>query len=169
MDDAQDRLDTFLARFTPEVESLARGLIARMEARLPGATLMVYDNYNALAIGFAAVEKPSAAILSLAVYPRWVDLFFLLGAGLPDPDGILRGAGSRVRHVRLHAAEALDDPRIEALIAEAVARSEPPFDSSAGQRLVIRSVAAKQRPRRPRGSGSEAEAPDPPPARPETG
>ena len=34
--------------------------------------------------------------------PRWVTLCFLQGAGLPDPDGLLRGGGSRVRHVRLH-------------------------------------------------------------------
>jgi hypothetical protein len=163
MDDAQSQLDGFLAKFTPEVDSLAHALVARMRARLPGAAIIVYDNYNALAIGFGPTEKPSHAVLSLAVFPRWVTLCFLQGAGLPDPSGILRGDGSRVRHVRLHDSEALDDPPIEALIAEAVSRSEPPFDPAAGQRLVIKSISAKQRPRRPPGSGPEASAPAPPP------
>jgi hypothetical protein len=149
MDDAQRQLDGFLAKFTPEVDSLAHELLGRMRARLPGATIIVYDNYNALAIGFGPTGKPSHAILSLAVFPRWVTLCFLNGAGLPDPAGLLRGSGSRVRHVRLHEAEAMADPRIEALIAEAVARSEPPIDAAAEQRLVIKSVSAKQRPRRP--------------------
>lgn len=148
MDDAQRQLDGFLAKFTPEVDALAHDLIARMRTRLPGAAIIVYDNYNALAIGFGPTEKPSHSVLSLAVFPRWVTLCFLQGARLPDPHGILRGVGSRVRHVRLDEPEALDDPRIEALIAEAVARSEPPFDPDCEQRLVIKSVSAKQRPRR---------------------
>ncbi|HYJ82545.1 MAG TPA: DUF1801 domain-containing protein [Allosphingosinicella sp.] len=169
MDDAQSRLDDFLARFTPEVEALARHLIARMRDRLPGAAIIVYDNYNSLAIGFGPTEKPSHAVVSLAVFPRWVTLHFLDGVGLPDPHGILRGAGSRVRHVRLHDRNALDDARVEALIAEAVARSEPPFDTAAEQRLVIKSVSPKQRPRRPRGAASEASPPAPPPSPPGTG
>lgn len=169
MDDAQSRLDAFLAKFTPEVEALARALIDRMRARLPGAAILVYDNYNSLAIGFGPTEKASHAVLSLAVFPRWVTLHFLNGAGLPDPDGILLGAGSRVRHVRLHEPDALGDPRVEALIAEAVARSEPPFDTTAEQRLVIKAVLAKQRPRRPPGSGGEASPPGPPPEPPGTG
>lgn len=161
MDDAQSRLDSFLAKFTPEVDSLAHDLIARMRARLPGAAILVYDNYNSLAIGFGPTEKASHAILSLAVFPRWVTLHFLDGIGLPDPGGILRGKGSRVRHVRLHAPEALDDARMEALIAEAVARSEPPLDPTAEQRLIIKSVSAKQRPRRPSASAPEAATPAP--------
>lgn len=168
MDDAQRQLDVFLAKFTPEVESLARALIDRMRARLPGAAILVYDNYNSLAIGFGPDEKASHAVLSLAVFPRWVTLHFLQGVGLPDPDGILRGEGSRVRHVRLFEPDALDDPRIEALIAAALDRSEPPFDESAPQRLVVKAVLAKQRPRRPPGSGAEAEAPEPRPESPGT-
>jgi hypothetical protein len=148
VDDAQAQLDRFIDKYSPETASLARRLLVRMRARLPGATIMVYDNYNALAIGFGAVEKPSRAVLSLAVFPRHVTLCFLWGKGLSDPHGLLGGSGSRVRHVRLAGPDMLDDPRVKALIAEAVARSEPPFDSSAEQRLVVRSVSARQRPRR---------------------
>lgn len=169
MDDAQSQLDAFLAKFTPEVEALARALVGRMRARLPGAAIIVYDNYNSLAIGFGPTEKPSHAVLSLAVFPRWVTLHFLDGIGLPDPAGILRGEGSRVRHVQLHAADALDDPSIAALIAQAVSRSEPPFDPAADQRLVIKSISPRQRPRRPRGSDPATAAPAPPPERPGTG
>ena len=50
--DAQADLDTFIDKFTPEVAALARALLAKMKARVPGATIMVYDNYNALALGF---------------------------------------------------------------------------------------------------------------------
>lgn len=149
MTDAQAELDTFLARFTPEVEGLARRLLDRMRLLVPGATLMVYDNYNALAIGFAPVDKASRAVLSIALYPRWVNLFFLFGAGLADPHGLLQGKGSRVRHIRCLDESVLDDRRVITLIAEAVDRAEPPFDPAAEQKLVVKMALAKRRPRRP--------------------
>ncbi|MEA2719656.1 MAG: hypothetical protein QOJ39_1520 [Candidatus Eremiobacteraeota bacterium] len=39
--------------------------------------------------------------------------------------------------------------RVRALMTEAIARSAKPFDDTQPNRIVIRAVAAKQRPRRP--------------------
>src|SRR4051812_41198707 len=99
-----------------------------MMARIAGAQVLVYDNYNVLAIGFGPSAKAGQAVLSLAGFPRWVTLCFLQGAALPDPQGLLKGVGSRVRHVRLETREKLDDPRVQALIDAALERAEPPFD-----------------------------------------
>lgn len=154
--DAEKQLDTFIDKFTPEVAALTRALLAKAKARIPGAQILVYDNYNALAIGFGPSDKAGQAILSLAVMPRWVTLCFLWGKGLADPHGLLKGEGSRVRHVRLHHPEAFDDPRIEALIAGALEKADHPIDSNGEQRLIIKSISAKQRARRPRTSGSRA-------------
>ena len=146
----QAQLDSFIDKFTPEVAALTRALLDKTKARVPGATIMVYDNYNALAIGFGPSDKAGQAVLSLAVMPRWVTLCFLYGAGLPDPHGLLNGAGSRVRHVRLHTSEAFDDPGVQDLVAAALERCEPPIDAMREQRLIIKSISAKQRPRRPK-------------------
>jgi len=148
--DDQRQLDGFIDKFTPEVAALTRALLAKMKARIPGAQILVYDNYNALAIGFARDDKAGKAILSLAVMPKWVTLCFLWGKSLSDPHFMLKGEGSRVRNVRLHTPEAMDDPRIEALIAEALATTLWPIDPSEPQRLIIKSISAKQRPRRPK-------------------
>ena len=96
-----------------------------------------------------ASEKAGQAILSLAVMPRWVTLCFLWGKALADPHGLLKGEGSRVRHVRLHTPDAFDDPRIAALIAEALAKADWPIDPDGEQRLIGNSISAKQRARRP--------------------
>lgn len=146
--DAQAQLDGFLDKYAPETAALARALGERMRRRVPGAAILVYDNYNALAIGFSPSDKASDAVLSLAVYPKWVNLFFLRGAALPDPHGLLKGSGSRIRHVRLVRPEDFEDPRIQALIDLALAGAEPRFDPAAPQRLLIKAVSAKQRPRR---------------------
>ena len=150
MDDAQRQLDNFIDKFTPHVAALTRALLEKMKARIPGAQILVYDNYNALAIGFCRNDKAGQAILSLAVMPQWVTLCFLWGKSLSDPHQLLKGEGSRVRHTRLHTPEALDDPSIEALIAEALATTAWPIDPSEPQRLIIKAISAKQRPRRPR-------------------
>lgn len=147
--DEELELQSFIAKFTPEVAALANELLAKMKTRVPGATIMVYDNYNALAIGFGPSEKAGQAVLSLAVMPKWVTLCFLWGVGLPDPHGLLNGSGNRVRHIRLHTPEAFDDVRVQALIESALVRCAPPIDPAREQRLIIKSISAKQRPRRP--------------------
>jgi hypothetical protein len=149
--DAQAQLDGFIDKYSPEVAADARALLARLKARLPGARILVYDNYNALAIGFGASEKVRDIVLSIALYPRWINLFFMYGAGLDDPHGLLGGAGGQIRHVPKVTEASLDDPRVDALIALALDRAEPPPDPAAPQRLIIKSVSAKQRPRRPKG------------------
>jgi hypothetical protein len=149
-DDSPDRqLDTFLDRYSPPVAALARDCLAKMRARLPGAVQLVYDNYNALVIGFGPSERASEAIFSIVLYPRWVTLFFLRGAGLPDPRHLLKGSGKVVRHIVLASAADLDLPPIQNLMAKALQRAEAGIDPGATGRLVIRSISAKQRPRRP--------------------
>jgi hypothetical protein len=148
-DAAEAELAGFLAKFEPAVAAQAYSLLGKMRARIAGAQVLVYDNYNALAIGFGPSGKAGEAVLSLAIFPRWVTLCFLRGKGLPDPAGLLKGEGSRVRHVRLDPPERWDMPEVQALISAALARAEPPIDPAAEPRLVIKSISAKQRPRRP--------------------
>ena len=145
----QTQLDAFLDKYTPAVATLARACLAKMRTRLPGAVQLVYDNYNALVIGFGPSERASEAVFSIALYPRWVTLFFLQGAGLPDPKHLLKGSGKVVRHIVLASAADLDQPAVQGLMSTALKRAEPAIDPDAPGSLVIRSISAKQRPRRP--------------------
>ena len=146
----QERLAGFLAKYTPDIAAQAVEALERLRAQVPGAVEMVYDNYNALVIGFGATGRASEAVLSIAVMPRWVDLCFLTGTKLPDPAGLLRGSGSVARHVVLGEPADIDTPAVRELIAHAVATSAQPFAAAGAGTMVIRSVSAKQRPRRPR-------------------
>ena len=128
---------------------LARRALAKMRRRLPNAIELVYDNYNALVIGFGPNEWPSDAIFSIAIFPRKVGLCFLQGAKLPDPDKRLKGSGNVVRSVTLNDLSILDDPQIGALIDVALLRAEVRMDPKQKRKLIIRSISAKQRPRRP--------------------
>jgi hypothetical protein len=103
-----------------------------------------------LAIGFGPSDRASEAIFSIAVYPRWVSLFFLQGAKLPDPDKVLSGDGAKVRHIVLTETALLDKPAVKKLMAVALASAKKPLDPKQRRRLIIKSVSAKQRPRQPR-------------------
>jgi len=145
----ETQLAAFIAKFSPLVAARAKAIRAAMRKRYPSALELVYDNYNALAVGYAPAEKTSDGIFSIALYPKWVSLFFLQGKGLPDPSGILKGSGNVVRYVVLNSEKMLSDPAIEALMREAVARARVPFSRDGKHRLIIKSISAKQRPRRP--------------------
>jgi hypothetical protein len=147
---AEEQLEGFLAEFLPEVADLCRAARTRLQALFPDAVELVYDNYNAVVIGFGPSEKPSEAPLSLALVPRWVNLCFLQGADLPDPEGLLEGSGSVARHIRIHRAEQLDSPAVQELIRLAAERSDLlGRRAGEGRKLVIRSISEKRRPRRP--------------------
>jgi hypothetical protein len=143
------QLAGFLAKYDPAVAAIARAALARLRKRLPGATELVYDNYNALAVGFSPGDRVSEVIFSIAVYPRWVTLFFLQGIRLKDPDKLLKGSGVRVRHIVLTNAHDISSAPVEALIAAALAAATKPIDPKAKRQLLIKSISAKQRPRRP--------------------
>jgi hypothetical protein len=54
---AKAQLDGFVAKYSPEVAKLGRAAIARMRKLLRAAQVLVYDNYNALAVGFGPSER----------------------------------------------------------------------------------------------------------------
>lgn len=144
------QLDEFIAKFSPKVAQDARAALVRTRKLVRGAIELVYDNYNALAIGFGPSERASEAVISIAVFPRWVSLFFLQGGPhLPDPYRLLKGTGKKARHIVLASPADLDSPAIRLLVAEALSRASVPIDPSARRRIVIKSISAKQRARRP--------------------
>jgi hypothetical protein len=146
----EKQLAGFIAKFAPKTAALIRSARRRMRERLPHAVELVYDNYNFFVIGYGPSERASEAIFSLAAQATGVSLCFLKGAGLPDPKGLLKGGGNLVRNVRLDDAATLDDPDVRALMTAALERATPPIDSAGSHRLIIKSVSAKQRPRRPK-------------------
>jgi hypothetical protein len=151
--DAEQQLDSFLAKYDPEIETFARRALAKMRKLVPGAIEMVYDNYNWLVIGFSPTEQPSEAIFSLVLPPGRVTLCFLQGAGLPDPAKRLQGSGKVVRSIRLYNAgepdgKVLDDPEVLALINVALNRAKAPMPAGSCRKVIIRAVAARQKPRR---------------------
>jgi hypothetical protein len=146
----QEQLAEFIDRFTPAVAALARRALVKMRKLTPGALELVYDNYNALAIGFSPTERAGDGIFSIAIFPGHPSLFFLQGAKLPDPTKRLRGSGNVVRHIVIEDVAMFEEPAVRRLIEVALAKAKVPLDAKQRRRLIIKSISAKQRPRRPK-------------------
>jgi hypothetical protein len=146
--DPEKRLKGFIDKFDPRHRALIRDVRRALRRRFPTATELVYDNYNFFVIGYGPTERPSDCIVSITASSNGVGLCFIRGVTLRDPKRILLGSGSQTRFIRLPSADVLARPEIEDLLAAAVTQSRAPFPAGGRGRLIIRSVSAKQRPRR---------------------
>ena len=142
------QLSRFMSRFAPEVVAVAKQARAGLRRLMPAANELVYDNYNFFVIGYSPTERPSDAPLSIAARAGGVGLCFIHGTKLGDPARVLQGSGKQTRFVRLESADTLARPEIEALLCAALANAKVPMPKTGRGRVIIRSVAAKQRPRR---------------------
>jgi hypothetical protein len=143
------QLAGFLDKYDPAVATLARSARAALRKRFPTAIEQVYDNFNFLAIGFCSTERTSDCLVSLAVSPKGVALSFYYGATLPDPEGVLLGEGKQNRYIRLESAATLKQKAVVALLRAAEQQARTPLPAAGRGRTMIKSVSAKQRPRRP--------------------
>jgi hypothetical protein len=101
---------SFIAKFDPAVAKLARESRSALRKRDADGRGSGLRQLQRVAIGFAPTHRTSDCIVSLAVYARGVNLYFIHGRTLPDPNGILLGKGNQGRFVRLAKGVDLDKP-----------------------------------------------------------
>jgi Domain of unknown function (DU1801) len=142
------QIAAFLSKFDPTVAELVRSARTILRKRFPTAVEQVYDNYNFFVIGFCTTERTSDCIVSIAASAKGVALSFYHGATLPDPHKILLGGGKQNRFVRLPSAATLSDPKVKALLTAAANQAKTPLPTAGKGYTMIKSVSAKQRPRR---------------------
>jgi hypothetical protein len=145
---AERQVAAYIRKFSPADRRLIHAVRKALRARFPTANELVYDNYNFFVIGYSPTERPSDTIVSMAARANGVGLCFIHGAKLPDPGKVLLGSGSQTRSIRIDSPETLERPEVKALVAAAIAQAKARLPSAGRGKLIIRSVSAKQRPRR---------------------
>ena len=145
---AERQVAAFIRKFSRVDQHLIRAVRSALRKRFPAANELVYDNYNFFVIGYSPTERPSDTIVSIAARANGVGLCFIRGATLPDPQHVLLGSGNQTRFIRIDSPQILQRRAVTALMAAAVAQSRAPFPATGRGNLIIRSVSAKQRPRK---------------------
>jgi hypothetical protein len=145
---AEEQLQSFIDKFDPKDQKQIRAVRKIVRGWFPTSNELVWDNYNFFVIGYSPTERPSDSVLSIAARAEKVAICFMHGKKLADPDKILNGQGSQVRFLRFDSTAELARPAVKRVVRDAVDQLKIPFPPSGGRKLIIRSVSAKQRPRR---------------------
>jgi len=145
---AEQQLKSFIDKFDPKHQAVIRSVRKFLRKRFPTANEIVYDNDNFFVIGYSPTGRPSDTIVSLAGAANGIGLSFYHGASIPDPHKLLQGSGSQNRFIRLPSVEVLEQPAVAALIDAAVEQARAPLPKSGKGKLIMQSIAEKQKPRR---------------------
>lgn len=140
---ANAQFAAFLSRFPTEIVALVKRCLPRLRRTFPGSNQIVYDYANSVVIAFSMSERGYEAIVALAIFPRWVKLYF--DKSLPDPEGLLEGSGGKVRSVTLKTASDLERRDIQALIKAAIKHSGVTFPRTGSTRMIIKPESKKRK------------------------
>ncbi len=138
----------FIAKFEPRLQTRLRAARRELRRRFPTAVEQVYDNYNFLVFGFCTTERTSDCVVSLAANAKGLGLSFYWGATLADPHRLLLGSGTQNRFLRLPSLATLKRPEVVELLHAAATQSKVPLPTEGRGKTLIKSISAKQRPRR---------------------
>ena len=141
------QLRSLIEKFDPKNQRLIRSVRSALRKRLPTANELVYDYGFSLVIGYSPTEAGIESIVSTSARTDGVSLYLQHGPQLPDPKKLLMGSAKQVRYVPLEAASRLKHPDVEALIAAAIDKATVPLPPKGSGRVVIKTSAAKKRPR----------------------
>jgi hypothetical protein len=99
----------FLKPFPDDVRKRALGLRKFIWTLYPDANELIYDNYNAVAVGWSPTDRVSDTFCSIAVGRTSYNLHlgFYWGSKIDDPKGILLGEGNQYRYLLIHTTSDL--------------------------------------------------------------
>jgi hypothetical protein len=112
-----DDVAAYLAEYPESVCEIATGLRKLIRATLPGANEMLDRPGHVVGYGFGAGYKE--LICTIILSKSGVKLGIVNGATLPDPKGLLEGAGKRHKYVVLSAPSDLRRPGLAPLLESA--------------------------------------------------
>ncbi len=112
-------LEGFIAPFTPSVREIIEQVRHRILESLPDAWECPYPKMNVIRYGTSA--KMCDLVFYIAPHVHYVNLGFMQGTTLPDPERLLEGTGKRLRHIKIRSLADIESPHLITLLHSAVA------------------------------------------------
>ena len=135
----------FLDPYGPAIIKLALATRKLVLQEAPDAVELIYDAYSAVSAGYSFTGRPSETFIYVAAYTKRVNLGFYWGATMPDPAGLLRGAGKQSRHVPIEKVSDLENPALVKLIRVAIAEAERPAHGAPEAVSSVRAIYPRKR------------------------
>jgi hypothetical protein len=141
----------FLKPFPKKLQEKALWLREFIWDLYPKANELIYDNYNALAVGWSLTERQSHTFCSIAIGRSSHNLHvgFYWGSELNDPKGMLMGMGNQYRYILVNNIGDFPAAYIKKLLKDAYANSLAKVKDQKEIReglTITKSVLDKKRP-----------------------
>ena len=111
----------FLEPFPGDIRELALWLRAFVWKLYPQTNELIYDNYNALAIGWSPTDRVGHTFCSIAVGRTSFNVHFgfYWGAQIADPEKKLLGQGNQYRYILVKDKSSFPETYMKKLMKEA--------------------------------------------------
>lgn len=118
-----DAITEFFAGYPPTVSALAASLRTTIRSAIPDASETL-DGPGRV-VGYAVGSGYAGLVCTIIPSKTGVKLGIVRGAELPDPQGLLEGAGKRHRYVQFNQPSDLDRAGIEEVLEAARTAANP--------------------------------------------
>jgi hypothetical protein len=121
--------DEIIAGVSPQARELALQARALIQAVYPAVVEVPWPKQRVIGYGVGP-KKMSEHFCYISVSRNHINVGFMYGAELPDPETLLDGSGKLLRHVRITSPEELERPALRELLEVASKHRMPDSPSS---------------------------------------
>ncbi|HET9590092.1 MAG TPA: DUF1801 domain-containing protein [Anaerolineales bacterium] len=122
--------DEIVFAVSPHARQLAEQARALIQSVYPAVVEVPWPKQRVIGYGVGP-KKMSEHFCYISVSKNHINLGFMYGAELPDPENLLEGSGKLLRHVRITQPEQLSDPALRELLSVASKHRMPDKPSPA--------------------------------------
>jgi hypothetical protein len=124
--------DEIVSSVSPQARHLAEQARTLIQSVYPGVVEVPWPKQRVIGYGVGP-KKMSEHFCYISVSKNHINLGFMYGAELPDPEGLLEGEGKLLRHVRITQPEQLSNPALRKLVQVASVHRMPTRPSSSSR------------------------------------
>ena len=117
-------LAEFLQPYDPAVKALALGLRKLVISEVAPCRETLFRTSYTVAFLYSASTRVSEGFCHISVHRQHVNLAFMRGSQLPDPNRLLEGDGAWMRHIHVRVPADLERPELRTLVRAACAEAD---------------------------------------------
>jgi uncharacterized protein DUF1801 len=136
----KDLLD-LLKPYDPGIQELTFALRQLILEELAPCCESIYELYI-VAIHYGPTHRMKDGICYIGVMKSHINLGFLRGNELVDPQRILEGTGKQMRHIKIRSLEDLFRPAVRAYLQEACERAG--YEAATGKEKTVATIVKRK-------------------------
>ena len=143
-ENAARALAEFLQPYDPPVRVLALGLRKLVISEVAPCQETLFRTSYTVAFLYSASARVSESFCHISVHRQHVNLAFMRGSLLPDPNGLLEGDGAWMRHIHVRVPADLERPELRTFVRAACAEADHTPSGGRVTSVVKRGKALKR-------------------------